>query len=139
VVTVMNFYRCAYEFYSQIAQIIMSIPLASSWQRFKCSLSIWLSSYAFFYNNTVPQSSVLGACISICNVRLKKLSEVEGKERYHVEISNRFAALEHLDTAGDVNKAWDTIRENIVMCRSLIRRVLVRMIGFIIRWLHTHS
>jgi hypothetical protein len=27
---------------------------------------------------------------------LKKLSEVEGKERYCVEISNRFAALENL-------------------------------------------
>jgi hypothetical protein len=44
---------------------------------------------------------------------LKKLSEVEGRERYRVEISNRFAALENLDTEGDVNTAWETIRENI--------------------------
>jgi hypothetical protein len=29
--------------------------------------------------------------------------------------------------------------EYIVTCTPLIRRVLVRMIGFIIRWLHTHS
>jgi hypothetical protein len=29
-----------------------------------------------------------------CN--LKKLNEVEGKEQYRVEISNRFAALENL-------------------------------------------
>jgi hypothetical protein len=36
---------------------------------------------------------------------LKKLNEVEGKEQYCVEISNRFAAL--------VNKAWETITENI--------------------------
>jgi hypothetical protein len=28
---------------------------------------------------------------------LKKLNEVEGKEQYRVEISNRFAALENLD------------------------------------------
>jgi hypothetical protein len=42
----------------------------------------------------------------------KKLSEVEGKERYRVEISNRFAALENLDTEGHVNKAWETIKEN---------------------------
>jgi hypothetical protein len=27
---------------------------------------------------------------------LKKLNEVEGKEQYHVEISNGFAALENL-------------------------------------------
>jgi hypothetical protein len=44
---------------------------------------------------------------------LKKLSEVEGKEWYCVEISNRIAALEKLDTEGDVNKTWETIRENI--------------------------
>jgi hypothetical protein len=34
---------------------------------------------------------------------LKKLSEPEGKERYRVEISNRFAASENLDTERDVN------------------------------------
>jgi hypothetical protein len=44
---------------------------------------------------------------------LKKLNEVEGKEQYCVQISNRFAALENLDTEVDVNKSWETIRENI--------------------------
>jgi hypothetical protein len=44
---------------------------------------------------------------------LKKLKEVEGKERYHVEISNRFAALESLDVEVDINRAWETITENI--------------------------
>jgi hypothetical protein len=29
---------------------------------------------------------------------LKELNELEGKDRYHVEISNRFAASENLDT-----------------------------------------
>ncbi|PNF22033.1 hypothetical protein B7P43_G10579 [Cryptotermes secundus] len=48
-------------------------------------------------------------------VNLKKLNEVEGKEQYCIEISNRFAALENLDTEVDVNKAWETIRENIKM------------------------
>ncbi|PNF43544.1 hypothetical protein B7P43_G03931 [Cryptotermes secundus] len=46
---------------------------------------------------------------------LKKLNEVEGKEQYCVEISNRFAALEILETEVDINKAWETIRENIKM------------------------
>jgi hypothetical protein len=32
-----------------------------------------------------------------------------------VEISNRFMALENLETEVDVNKAWETIRENIKM------------------------
>jgi hypothetical protein len=34
---------------------------------------------------------------------LKKLNEVEGKEQYRVEISNRFAALENLDAEVDIN------------------------------------
>jgi hypothetical protein len=44
---------------------------------------------------------------------LKKLNEVEGKEQYLAEISNRFAALENLDTEIDINRAWETIRGNI--------------------------
>jgi hypothetical protein len=47
---------------------------------------------------------------------LKKLNEVKGKEQYHVEISNRFAALENLDIEVDSNRAWETIRENIKIC-----------------------
>ncbi|PNF37160.1 hypothetical protein B7P43_G00431 [Cryptotermes secundus] len=44
---------------------------------------------------------------------LKKLNELKGKEQYRVEILNRFAALESLDTEVDVNKAWKTIREKL--------------------------
>jgi hypothetical protein len=38
---------------------------------------------------------------------------VEGKEQYCVEVSNRFAVLEHLDAEEDSISAWETIRENI--------------------------
>jgi hypothetical protein len=44
---------------------------------------------------------------------LKKLNEVEGKEQYHTEISNTFSALENLDAEMDINRAWETIRDNI--------------------------
>jgi hypothetical protein len=44
---------------------------------------------------------------------LKKLNEVEGKERFCVETLNRFAALESLDAEVDINGAWESIRENI--------------------------
>jgi hypothetical protein len=44
---------------------------------------------------------------------LKKLNEVESKEQYDVEVSNRFAALENLDAEVEINSAWETIRENI--------------------------
>jgi hypothetical protein len=38
---------------------------------------------------------------------------VEGKEQFCVEASNRFAALEDLDTEVEINSAWETIRGNI--------------------------
>jgi hypothetical protein len=43
---------------------------------------------------------------------LKKLNEVEGKEQYWVETWNMFASLENLDTEVDINRTWETIREN---------------------------
>jgi hypothetical protein len=42
-----------------------------------------------------------------------QLNEVEDKEQYRVEISNRMAALEILDTEANINRAWETVRENI--------------------------
>jgi hypothetical protein len=44
---------------------------------------------------------------------LKELNEVEGKEQYRVEVSNRFAALQDLGTEVEINSTWESIRENI--------------------------
>jgi hypothetical protein len=44
---------------------------------------------------------------------LKKLNDVEGKEQFCVEVSNRFAASEDLDTEVEINSAWETAGENI--------------------------
>jgi hypothetical protein len=44
---------------------------------------------------------------------VSKLNRVEYKEQYHVEIKNMFAALENLDCEVDINRAWETVRENI--------------------------
>jgi hypothetical protein len=44
---------------------------------------------------------------------LKKLDNTEVKDKYQVEISNRFAALESLDESFDINNAWQSIWENI--------------------------
>jgi hypothetical protein len=44
---------------------------------------------------------------------LKKLNDVEGKEKYRVEVSNSFALLEDLDVEVEINTIWETIRENI--------------------------
>jgi hypothetical protein len=51
--------------------------------------------------------------IHIENLNLKKLKELEGKEEYRIEISNRFAGLDKLDGELDINKDWETIIENI--------------------------
>jgi hypothetical protein len=36
---------------------------------------------------------------------------VEGTHKYHVEISNRFAALENLDAEVDINRVLETIKD----------------------------
>jgi hypothetical protein len=41
---------------------------------------------------------------------IKNLKEVEGN---HVEVSNRFAALEHLDTVMEINSGWKIIIDTI--------------------------
>jgi hypothetical protein len=38
-------------------------------------------------------------------LNLNKLNEVEGKEQYRFEISNRFAALENFGIEVDINRA----------------------------------
>jgi hypothetical protein len=44
---------------------------------------------------------------------VKKLNEGDVKEQYQVTIRNTFAALENLQDSGDINRVWDSIRENI--------------------------
>jgi hypothetical protein len=44
---------------------------------------------------------------------LRQLNEEKVKEQYQVTIKNKFAALENLDDNEDINKAWETIRQNI--------------------------
>jgi hypothetical protein len=44
---------------------------------------------------------------------LMNLMGVERKEKYHVEVSTRFAAPEDLDTEVEINSASEMIRGNI--------------------------
>jgi hypothetical protein len=41
--------------------------------------------------------------INMERYHLKKIKCVEGKDQYHIQISNRFAALENLDDEVDIN------------------------------------
>ena len=44
---------------------------------------------------------------------LRKLSELEVRKEYQIEISNKSAALENLNDNEDINRAWENTKENI--------------------------
>jgi hypothetical protein len=44
---------------------------------------------------------------------LKKLSEMEVRKQFQIELSNRFAAVENLSGSEDINRAWKNIKENM--------------------------
>jgi hypothetical protein len=44
---------------------------------------------------------------------LRKLEDLEVRKQYRIEITNRFAALENVSDDEDINRAWETIKENI--------------------------
>ena len=44
---------------------------------------------------------------------MRKLNELEVKEKYQIEITNRFATLENVNVDEDVNRAWENIKENV--------------------------
>ena len=43
---------------------------------------------------------------------LRKLSELEVRKQYQIEITNRFAALGNISDDEDLNRAWEDIKEN---------------------------
>jgi hypothetical protein len=44
---------------------------------------------------------------------LRKLNDLEVRKQYQIEIINRFAALENVSDDEDINRAWESIKENI--------------------------
>ena len=43
---------------------------------------------------------------------LRKLNELEVRKQYQIEITNRFVALENLSDGEDINRAWESSKEN---------------------------
>jgi hypothetical protein len=62
---------------------------------------------------------------------LNELNKVEGKEQYRVEISNRFSALQNLVAEVDINRAWETITENIKISAKDSLILLYHPVAFI--------
>ena len=44
---------------------------------------------------------------------LGKLSELEVRKQYQINISNRFGALDNINDSEDINRAGENIKENI--------------------------
>ena len=44
---------------------------------------------------------------------LRKLNDLEVRKQYQTEITNRFAALENVSEDEDINRSWESIKENI--------------------------
>ena len=44
---------------------------------------------------------------------LRKLNELEVRKQYQIEITNRFATLENSSDGEDINRAWESSKENI--------------------------
>jgi hypothetical protein len=51
--------------------------------------------------------------IDIQRFNVKKLNKGDVKKQYQVTIRNKFVALENSEDSGDINRAWDNIRQNI--------------------------
>ena len=44
---------------------------------------------------------------------LRKLKDLEVRKQYQMEITNRFVALENVSEDEDINRVWESIKENI--------------------------
>jgi hypothetical protein len=60
-----------------------------------------------------PVSKRMVKKMDVDRFNLQQLNEEEVKEQYQVTIKHKFAALENLDDNGDIDRGWETIRENI--------------------------
>jgi hypothetical protein len=49
---------------------------------------------------------------------------IKKTKQYRVEISNRFTGSQNLVAQMDINRAWETIRENIKISAMIRRRML---------------
>jgi len=45
--------------------------------------------------------------------KLRKLDELKVRKQYQIKISNRFEDLENLREGGNINRVWESIKENI--------------------------
>ena len=63
---------------------------------------------------TLAVSKQTAQKLSVERFNLRTLNELEVRNQYQIETSNRFAALEIVSDGEDINKFWGNIKENII-------------------------
>jgi predicted lipase len=66
--------------------------------------------------------------VNVERFNLRKLSELEVRKQYQIEIINRFAALENLNDCEDIKRTWKNNKENIKMDSEIIELLLTTYI-----------
>jgi hypothetical protein len=72
-----------------------------------------LNARVLFFNLTKAYDVIAAQKFDGERFNLRKLKELEVKEKYQIEITNRSAALENLIVDEDVNRALENIKESI--------------------------
>ena len=67
---------------------------------------------------SIQEAQKFGVEIYLYNLR--KLNELEVRKKYQIKISNRFAALENVSDSEDINRAWESVKQNIKMSATYI-------------------
>jgi hypothetical protein len=75
----------------------------------QCSITTGADNY---HTKTIKSKQAAQKC-DVERFNLRKLSELEVRKQYQVEITKRFAVLENLNDSKDIDRAWENIKENI--------------------------
>ena len=79
----------------------------------QCSIKTGADNY---HTKTIQSKQVSKQAAQKCDVErfnLRKLSELDVRKQYQIEITKRFAALETLNDSEGINRPWENIKENI--------------------------
>jgi predicted nucleotidyltransferase component of viral defense system len=79
----------------------------------QCSFTTGADNY---HTKTIKSKQVSKQAAQKCDVErfnLRKLSELDVRKQYQIEITKQFAGLETLNDNKVINRAWENIKENI--------------------------
>jgi predicted nucleotidyltransferase component of viral defense system len=87
-------------------------------------LSFWRYQLVAKVRERLAVSKQAAQKFDVDRFKLRKLSEIEVREKYQIKMSNRCATLENLTDSKDINSAWEDIKENT---KSQLKTVYICM------------